>query len=1610
MNNQTWHFNRYPTRTKYSTLFALILGLGACHEKAEDRTPCDLDAPICVGEDITKLNAVDYKGVTIVDSELSHLLTFSGEYLRDFVLILPAGSVPAGTVIRATAKKPTIVAELLRRLGLDNATVEITLSANHPLAKEATVILPFAMTEDRRGTRIRLSNERARVIQHQDLRMVKGTDQKTRVSFGLRDWAIISVDQDEEHPSLTLDSSLSSHTSTAAQTISLRSSEAVVGFTASDLVLGNAKLIAFNAKDILHELKLEALSEGLVTIKINKNSFEDLSGHSNNREFSFSFVYDATPPSISGTVATSSLAAGSIDLDWDAATDASAISYEVKWAATNVFTSLDSALRSGNTYEVISSSQSNVSGLDANTSYWMAVIARDAAGNRAMFAPVSFTTLVDFDAPVVTNTTITVTPTDQSALLQWNAATDNVTRAPQYLICQGADVASIDTVAECGAATVIRSWSSSGTQYTVDSLDAVTTYYFNVIAKDASDNKTIYTVATVTTSADVTPPTVGSIAAPTTMLSNATLSWTAATDRETASADLQYYVCYSQSALQTLAACAAASRATNWTANIVTATVTNLSPATRYFVGVMVRDLLGNQSLYASRELTTRAGQSSATHDLRFASGDQHAFYDSANQRHWRSYPELNRIRFEFSADGLTWKVAYQTTTNPVEYALAYKQSGGNAYAFMVATSSNYIVSISRFRVGAKTLSLETTATVFTGAAFDNRYDGLAIAIGQDYVWVASQRYVNSAWSTLALRSSERFDGDLSQWQTPFKVGSTQMWSARISLVAKSGNDVFMVQQHEKELTAFQFNGTTWVELTGNRGGGETLMSRYASLPSAVVQYGGDLIIAGQGLVDAGGQGLGDSLVRWNGTRYLPFGNGNNAFSSSGSVMTMFVDGSDLYIGGNFQSIGGNTSLRRIAKWNGMNWEALGSGISNGLVYSISKFNGEILVGGSFSDAGGVADADRLARWDGQNWHAFAVPLPVSTTYVTSFEMYQGSLYVAGAGITNASGNANARGVVRWTGSEWANLGTGINGIVQALLSHRGFLYAGGAFQDAGGNSQADYLAYWDGAEWRSTSFATHSWTSLLGVYRLFPLPNSVGISGFFRSSTNPKLAYHANITDSEPLVITGGHSHSTITTTLYKGEIVAVASNNGVFDNVGMSHIYKIVNGVSASMGAQSPFGSYSPNRFFLDVNNKPNFMGTYNDRFSTVSKGQFRWNGETWETVIATTAPDPNQAKYLMQSSPTKFFLGTYLGNDLATFGAYGLYTLENGNWTKFPVDSNLGMAELIATLGSYVYYTYGSNFDYIFRCTLNASQCIAINLGATFGFNYSSSMVATSSDLYVSWGPKALRYNGTSWTQLGPDFDAYVDLHLLNGELYAHGYFFDYGADPNADFLVRWNGSAWVGIGAPATGSYNKVTVAGSKMYLMGDFTDLGGNTNIDKFASWDGSVFAAELAPGFRVSDLNYGGHVIDSGSEKYLFYWSSLGRRMRNVAVNDAFEFSASTNQNNQLVIAYSTGSSLQSVTYSSGTWTSPVELSADAPRLPVLEKNGNELFAIWYELGSVVYKTFDGTSWSGTKTEIVPASINPRYPLCSVSSSEVLCSVHSGQASPYVISSWPAAH
>lgn len=247
--------------------------------------------------------------------------------------------------------------------------------------------------------------------------------------------------------------------------------------------------------------------------------------------------------------------------------------------------------------------------------------------------------------------------------------------------------------------------------------------------------------------------------------------------------------------------------------------------------------------------------------------------------------------------------------------------------------------------------------------------------------------------------------------------------------------------------------------------------------------FGGVYNDAGD-VVPAGG------IAKWN--RLTNTWSSLGAGSANGLVSAIAVQGSDLYVGGAFNTVhntGGSISANNIAKWNLLTntWSALGGdggATGNGVnetVLALAVNGSGVYAGGQFTTAynnnSSSVGASRIARWNGTAWSALGTSVGNGLdSYVNAIAVSGGDVYAGGDFTTAYNGDGssvNANRIAKWNGSAWSALAGGLSGIgvVNAIAVIGGNVYVGGQFTDAhnsGGSISALGIARWDGANWHS--------------------------------------------------------------------------------------------------------------------------------------------------------------------------------------------------------------------------------------------------------------------------------------------------------------------------------------------------------------------------------------------------------------------------------------------------------------------------------------------------------------------------------------------------------------
>ena len=194
-------------------------------------------------------------------------------------------------------------------------------------------------------------------------------------------------------------------------------------------------------------------------------------------------------------------------------------------------------------------------------------------------------------------------------------------------------------------------------------------------------------------------------------------------------------------------------------------------------------------------------------------------------------------------------------------------------------------------------------------------------------------------------------------------------------------------------------------------------------------------------------------------------------------ALTTFDDGTGekLYAGGAFDVAGGMLAFS-VARWDGESWSSLGPGLRSGAVFSLAVFDDggglALYAGGSFETSGGK-EVRGIARWNGSSWDEVGGiaggAFKPEVRALRVFDDGSGPALYAGGSFGSIGGEPDTSFIARWDGGSWSSVGGGVGSYVRALAVYDDgsgpALYASGVLKSAGG-IPVSHVAKWDGQEW----------------------------------------------------------------------------------------------------------------------------------------------------------------------------------------------------------------------------------------------------------------------------------------------------------------------------------------------------------------------------------------------------------------------------------------------------------------------------------------------------------------------------------------------------------------
>ena len=373
----------------------------------------------------------------------------------------------------------------------------------------------------------------------------------------------------------------------------------------------------------------------------------------------------------------------------------------------------------------------------------------------------------------------------------------------------------------------------------------------------------------------------------------------------------------------------------------------------------------------------------------------------------------------------------------------------------------------------------------------------------------------------------------------------------------------------------------------------------------------------------------------------------------NGPVYAIAVDGTNVYVGGDFTWAGQITDCRHIARWNTVSglWEPLQGGL-DGTVYAIAVSGTNVFAGGAFTGhvsvfhnasglwqslgandtvyalaasgtdvyAGGyfTTPASYIAKWNGAAWSALGTGVNDGVFAIAA----SGTDIYVGGDFTQAGG-APANYIAKWNGSAWSPLGGGLNEYADAISVSGSDVYVGGNFTMAGG-SPANYAAKWNGTGWSALGGGLNWHFPSIAGSALVSKGLDVYVGGVFTQAGATSTNYIAKWNGSGWGAL-GSGLNNMVSAIAVSGTDIYVG---GQFTTAGGKEAYYLARWVEP-LAVVSPNGGES-----WDVGSTHAVTWTVDASLGPMRIECSTNNGATWTTVVAST---PNTGSYSWTLSNT-------------------------------------------------------------------------------------------------------------------------------------------------------------------------------------------------------------------------------------------------------------------------------------------------------------------------------------------------------------------------------------
>jgi hypothetical protein len=274
-------------------------------------------------------------------------------------------------------------------------------------------------------------------------------------------------------------------------------------------------------------------------------------------------------------------------------------------------------------------------------------------------------------------------------------------------------------------------------------------------------------------------------------------------------------------------------------------------------------------------------------------------------------------------------------------------------------------------------------------------------------------------------------------------------------------------------------------------------------------------------------------------------------------------------------------------------------------------------------------------------------------------------------------------------------------------------------------------------------------------------------------------------------------------------------------------------------------------------------------------------KWNGSAWSAVSSSTEQIANGEVFAIAVSGGKIYAGGVFTN-AGNSGADNLAVWDGASWEPFCIvpGETIGNVRALQVVGPTLYV--GGDFqdgagiataDYLLACDLASGTPSPTTVNPAHPFSGPVKALTATSDGTLYAGGRFLNLEnipaadnvaylpqGGTWHAMGSggggptcgcSLDAYVRGLTANGtDVFVGTEATNVDGIPQADYVVKWDGSAWSAMGSNSGGANGWFPVAtnihdlvsdGSNVFATGTFQDANGDVRADNIAWFDGTAW-------------------------------------------------------------------------------------------------------------------------------------------------------------------------